>query len=86
MTLSYLLLPTIYDEKIILSEIKNQVYKKYNINLGMNNEVRYGLIPKPHFVVKNLSIILNKKKLELLKILNHIFILTNFFSSDKYYY
>ena len=83
LTLSYLLLPTIYDEKIILSAIKNQVYKKYNINLGMNNEVRYGLIPKPHFVVKNLPIILNKKEIGVSKNFKSYIALTNFFSSDN---
>ena len=67
MTLGYFLLPTIYDENIIKSTIKNQVYKKYNINLDVKDNVRYGLIPRPHFVVKNLPIILDKKEIGVIK-------------------
>ena len=49
----------------------------------MNNEVRYGLIPKPHFVVKNLPIILNKKEIGVSKNFKSYIALTNFFSSDN---
>ena len=66
LTLSYFLLPTIYDDNIIKSKIKNQVLKKYNINLKIDNDVRYGLLPKPHFVVKNLPIVYNKKENDIL--------------------
>ena len=83
LTLSYFLLPTIYDKQLIKSKIKNQVYKKYNINLKIDNNIRYGLIPKPHFVVKNLPIILNKKEIGVIKNFKTYIGFTNFFSSDS---
>ena len=61
------------------SQIKNQVYKKYNINLKIIMNIRYGLIPKPHFVVKNLPIILNKKEIGVIKIFKSYIGFTNFF-------
>ena len=82
LTLSYFLLPTIYDDNIIKSKIKNQVLKKYNINLKIDNDIRYGLLPKPHFVVKNLPIIYNKKEIGVTKNFKSYIGLTNFFSSS----
>ena len=82
LTLSYFLLPTIYNDEIIKSQIKNQVLKKYNINLKIDSDIRYGLIPKPHFVVKNLPIIYNKKEIGVTKNFKSYIGLTNFFSSN----
>ena len=52
LTLSYFLLPTIHDKDVIQSKIKNHVLKKYNFEVKFNEKIRYGLLPKPHFVVK----------------------------------
>ena len=83
LTLGYFLLPTIYDENIIKSTIKNQVYKKYNINLDVKDNVRYGLIPRPHFVVKNLPIILDKKEIGVIKNFKSYIAINNFFLSKN---
>lgn len=83
LTLGYFLLPTIYDENIIKSTIKNQVYKKYNINLDVKDNVRYGLIPRPHFVVKDLPIILDKKEIGVIKNFKSYIALNNFFLSKN---
>ena len=63
LTFSYFLIPTMYDHNIIQSEIKNQISKKYNIKINFNENIRYGLLPKPHFQTKNLSIIRNKNEI-----------------------
>ncbi len=59
--LSYFLIPTLYDKELMQAEIKNQVLKKYDIKIKFNNPIRYGLLPKPHFSSKNLSIIKNDR-------------------------
>ena len=61
LTLSYFLLPTLYDKDIAEVEIKSQILKKYNFNVKFNKKIRYGLLPKPHFTSKNLSIINNER-------------------------
>ncbi|MDC2990900.1 hypothetical protein OAY93_01330, partial [Candidatus Pelagibacter sp.] len=44
LTLSYFLLPTLYSKDIAQVEIKNQILKKYNINVKFNEKIRYGLL------------------------------------------
>ena len=63
LTLSYFLLPTLYNKNIAQVEIKNQILKKYNIDIRFNEKIRYGLLPKPHFISKNLSVLNNKKEI-----------------------
>ena len=63
LTLGYFLIPTMYDKSIIQSQIQNQILKKYNIDINFNENVRYGLLPKPHFQTKNLSIIREKNEI-----------------------
>ena len=59
--LGYFLLPTIYDNKIIQSKIKDQIYNQYNVEIKFNEKVKYALFPRPYFYTNNLSI-LDKKK------------------------
>jgi len=81
--ISYYLIPTVYSKDLIKLKIKNQVFKKYNIDIKFNSKVKYGLLPKPHFYTKNLSILLNEEEIGIVnnfKInLNH----SNFFSLNK---
>ena len=69
LSLSYLLMPTLYDKNMIQSKIKNQILKNYNINLTFNEKIKYGLLPKPHFYSKDLVIKLNDKTIGLLILL-----------------
>ena len=59
--LGYFLLPTIYDNKIIQSKIKDQIYNQYNVEIKFNEKVKYALFPKPYFYTNNLLILDNKK-------------------------
>mgnify|MGYP007000464378 CR=1 len=45
------------------TKIKNQIYKKYNVDIKFNEKINYGLLPKPHFSTKNVSILRNKKEI-----------------------
>ncbi len=66
-TLSYFLMPTVYNKKIIQEKIENQILDKFNVNIEFNQKIKYGLFPKPHFYSNNLSIIQNKKKIATIK-------------------
>ena len=83
LTFSYFLIPTMYDHNIIQSEIKNQISKKYNININFNEDIRYGLLPKPHFQTKNLSIIRNKNEIGSVGNFKIYIDVGNFFSFNK---
>ena len=67
LTLSYFLLPTMYNKDTIKNEIKNQILKRYNVEITFNESIRYALLPKPHFVSKNLSIIRDKREIGAVK-------------------
>jgi hypothetical protein len=83
LTFSYFLIPTMYDHNIIQSEIKNQISKKYNIKINFNENIRYGLLPKPHFQTKNLSIIRNKNEIGSVGNFKIYIDVGNFFSFNK---
>lgn len=83
LTLTYLLIPTFYNKDLIQSQIKSQILKNYNINIKFNEKINYGLIPKPHFSAKNLSILSGEKEIGVTKNLKIFIGLGQFFSSKK---
>ncbi len=83
LVISYYLIPTVYNKDLVQLEIKNQIYKKYNIDIKFNKQIKYGLLPKPHFVTKNLSILRNEKEIALAKDFKIYIKTNNFFSFSK---
>ena len=81
--IAYFLIPTVYNKNSIKTEIKNQIYKKYQINIKFNNKINYSLFPKPHFISKNLSIFHNKKKIGDVKNLKIFIGFDNFFKINQ---
>ena len=83
LTLSYFLLPTLYNKDIAQVEIKNQIFKKYNIDIKFNEKIRYGLVPKPHFTSKNLSILNDEREIGLVENFKAFIDFGNLFSIDN---
>ena len=83
LTLTYFLLPTFYDKKLIQNEIENQILKKYDIDIKFNKEISYSLLPKPHFLTKNLSINHEKKEIGLVKNFKIYISTNNFFKFNQ---
>ena len=83
LTLSYFLLPTTYNKNIIQAEIKNHILKKYKVDIKFNEKIRYGLLPKPHFVTDNLSILGKNKEIGIVKKFRVFIGIGNFFSFNK---
>tara|TARA_B100000003_G_scaffold200958_1_gene208438 strand:- start:267 stop:1757 length:1491 start_codon:yes stop_codon:yes gene_type:complete len=83
LTLSYLLLPTLYDKDLIQSEIKNQLKKNYNVEVKFDENISYGLLPKPHFSAKNLSILRDNKTIGIAKKFKIFIDIKHFFSIDQ---
>jgi hypothetical protein len=59
--LVYLILPAFYDKNEVKNQIKNQIFQNYNIKINFINEPKYGLFPKPHFLIDNVEIEYNSK-------------------------
>ncbi len=81
--ISYFLLPAFYDKNKIKAQLENQIFNKYNLEVKLDQSLKYGLFPKPHFYSEDVTI--NHKANEIAKSNNvkiSIFF-TNFFSSDN---
>ena len=81
--ISYFLLPAFYDKNKIKAQLENQIFNKYNLEVKLDQSLKYGLFPKPHFYSED--IIISYKENEIAKSNNvkiSIFF-TNFFSSDN---
>ena len=83
LTLVYFLIPTFYNKEIIQSDIKNQINKKYNINIKFNNKIKYGLLPLPNFNSSNLSILQNEKVVAEVKNFKAFIKINKFFSINE---
>ena len=81
--LFYLLIPTFYNKDKIQSQIKNQVSKKYDTTIKFNEKITYGLLPRPHFKAKNLSIALSDREIAKASSVKFYISINSFFSFKK---
>ncbi len=81
--MSYFSIPSFYDKDLIQLKIKNHAFKKYNIDLNFNEKISYSLLPKPHFVSKNLSIFRDKNEIANAKDVKIFISVKDFFSVNN---
>ena len=55
--------PSFYDKQIIETKIKDQLLKKFEVETRFNEKISFSLLPKPHFVTKNFSILKDNKEI-----------------------
>tara|TARA_B100000674_G_scaffold86427_1_gene59864 strand:- start:499 stop:1989 length:1491 start_codon:yes stop_codon:yes gene_type:complete len=53
---SYLLLPTFYNDNNISKKLANELQNKFDLDLKFSKNIKYNLFPKPHFIIKNSKI------------------------------
>ena len=84
LVVSYFLIPTFYDKNLVKIKLSNQILEKYNLEVNFNGVIRYGLFPKPHYLIKDTNIIYNKENLAQI-VSTKVFISTkNFFSFENF--
>lgn len=83
LVISYLTLPVFYDNKVIENKIKNQILKKYNIDIKFNEKLNYRLFPKPHFISFDSSIFLEKNSIANANKFKIYIAATDFFSFNE---
>ena len=81
--ITYFLIPSFYNKNQIQEEIKNQIFKKYDIKIKFNDPIRYGLLPKPHFHAKKLAIIKNDREIANIKNTKIFISKKNFFTTEN---
>ena len=81
--ITYFLFPTFYDKSEIKLLLQKQIYDKYNVKIKFDNQIAYGLFPKPNFSSKDFSIIYDQKTLAKSKDAKIYISINNLFSLKK---
>ena len=81
--IGYFLLPAFYYKDKIKVQIENQVLDKYNLEVKLDQSLRYGLFPKPHFYSKNVIISYNSNEIAKSNNTRILIYINNFFSPSS---
>ncbi len=64
----YLSIPVLFNYKSIENIIEKKFYSDFNINLNINGDIKYQLLPKPHLLISNSSLSISKNDEETMSI------------------
>ena len=65
---SYLLIPTFYNQSDVAKELRNELQSKFDLNFEFSKNINYSLFPRPHFATTD--IIISDDQTEISKIKN----------------
>jgi len=83
LTLVYFLIPSAFNKNIIQTEIKNQIFQKYRIEIKFNNKISYNLFPQPNFSSKNLIVLNNDNEIAVVRNFKIFIGFKNFFKINQ---
>ncbi len=81
--ITYLLLPTFYNQKDVSNEIKSNLLEKFDLEIKLINKINYNLFPKPHFKIKDTSLLFEKEEISNIQEMRIYISLDNFFSLNN---
>ena len=84
--LFYLSIPVLYDKNFVQNKIENQLLKEFKINFSTSSQISYRILPKPHFLLKDVKIFKEEEKIALfaeIKNLKVFIFQKNFFKKEK---
>ena len=61
--LFFLSIPSLYDKEPLQTKLNKIINEEYNINLSLSSEIQYNILPKPHFLIKNVKFFSNDNTL-----------------------
>ena len=61
--LFFLSIPSLYDKEPLQTKLNKIINEEYNINLSLSSEIQYNILPKPHFLIKNVKFFSNDTNL-----------------------
>ena len=56
----YLSIPVLFNYKSIENIIESKFYSDFDINLNINGDIKYQLLPKPHLLISNSLLSINQ--------------------------
>ena len=60
----YLSIPVLFNYKSIENIIESKFYSDFNINLNINGDIKYQLLPKPHLLISDSSLSIDENNNE----------------------
>ena len=78
--ISYLLLPTFYNQNDIAKELKNELQSKFDLNFKFSKNIKYNFFPKPHFIITDSKIFDQEKEISKISKLKIFISFDNLFS------
>ena len=60
----YLSIPVLFNYKSIENIIESKFYSDFDINLNINGDIKYQLLPKPHLLISDSSLSIDKNNNE----------------------
>ena len=79
--LFYASIPTLYNKGALQKDITDKLIKEYKIDFSLSSNIRYFILPAPHFLIENVKIfddnLKNPKELSQIKKLNYFVLLIN---------
>ena len=78
--ISYLLIPTFYNQNDISKELKNELQSKFDLNFKFSKNIKYNFFPKPHFIITDSKIFKNEKEISKISKLKIFISFDNLFS------
>ena len=61
--ISYLLIPTFYNQNDVSKEMKNKLQSKFDLDFKFSKNIKYNFFPKPHFIITDSKILNNEKEI-----------------------
>ena len=80
---SYFVIPAFYDKNKVKTLIESQILDKYNLEVKLDENLKYGIFPKPHFYSENVIINYNATEIAISKNTRISIFTKNFFNLDN---
>jgi len=78
--ISYLSLPTFYNQNDVSKELKNKLQSKFDLNFKFSKNIKYNFFPKPHFIITDTKILNNEREISKISKLKIFISYDNLFS------
>ena len=77
---SYLLLPTFYNQSDVSKKLKNELESKFDLNFDFSEDIKYNFFPRPNFTTINTIIIDDQEEISKISKLKILIAFDNLFS------
>ena len=81
--ISYLLIPTFYNQNDVSKKLKNELQSKFDLNFKFSKNIKYNFFPKPHFIITDSKILDNEKEISKISKLKIFISFDNLFSLNN---